>query len=151
MDNIKEWTSLLTPELLTGASCRKKTNLGRISAKSSVMCPSTAQSIKELNWTELKCNTDEQAAKPEPYKLCVCAAVVQHVCVHVQMIICYVPYHSSRRTSASKEGKVCHCFVEKVNIGWQKFYIEEWTITSVNQIEIIRLMLCRTGQIIYSV
>ena len=37
MDNVKEWTSLPMPELLTMASCRKVWK--RISAESSLMCP----------------------------------------------------------------------------------------------------------------
>ena len=44
-DNIKEWTSLPMPELLTRASCRK--DWRRISAESP-----TTQSVKGLNWIE---------------------------------------------------------------------------------------------------
>ena len=51
MDNIKEWTSLPMPELLTGASCRK--DWERISAGSCTMSPLTIQSVKGLNWIEV--------------------------------------------------------------------------------------------------
>ena len=37
MDNIKEWTSLPIPELLTGTSCRK--DWKRISVESTLMPP----------------------------------------------------------------------------------------------------------------
>ena len=50
MDNIKEWTSLPIPELLTRVSCRK--DWKRISAESSLMSPSCPQYVKGLNGTE---------------------------------------------------------------------------------------------------
>ena len=46
MDNIKEWTSLPMPELLTRASCRK--DWKRISADSPVVLPPVTQSVKGL-------------------------------------------------------------------------------------------------------
>ena len=54
MDNIKKWTSLLMPEQLTRASCRKDGK--RISAESSLMPPPpppipTTRSVKGLDWT----------------------------------------------------------------------------------------------------
>ena len=52
MDNIKKWTSLPMPELLTKASCR--TDWKRISAKSSLMSPwwpNQSRDWTELNWT----------------------------------------------------------------------------------------------------
>ena len=55
MDNIKEWTSLPLPELLTRASCRK--DWKRISADSPVMLPPVTQSVKGLKWTELIAHT----------------------------------------------------------------------------------------------
>ena len=51
-DNIKEWTSLPIPELLTTASCRN--DWKRVSAESSFISPRWPnQSGTELNWTEL--------------------------------------------------------------------------------------------------
>ena len=56
MDNVKEWTSLPMPELLTTSSCRKEWK--SISEESSIMPPSpppddpTSQGT-EMNWTEL--------------------------------------------------------------------------------------------------
>ena len=53
MDNIKEWTSLPMPELLTRASCRKDGK--RISAESSLMSPhwtNWSRDWTELNWAE---------------------------------------------------------------------------------------------------
>ena len=58
-DTIKEWTTLPIPELLTRASSRK--DWKRISAESSPTLPpptphpdpTTTQSVKGLNWTEL--------------------------------------------------------------------------------------------------
>ena len=47
MDNLKEWTYLPMPELLTKASCRRLWK--RVSAESSIMSPPTTQSVKELN------------------------------------------------------------------------------------------------------
>ena len=59
MDNIKEWTSLPMPELLTRASCRKDGK--RISAELSIMSTPLhpammIQSVKGLNWTEFYYN-----------------------------------------------------------------------------------------------
>ena len=49
MDNIKEWTSLPTPDLFTRASCRK--HWKRISAESSLMSPRRPSWSRD--WTEL--------------------------------------------------------------------------------------------------
>ena len=49
MDNIKEWTSLPVPELLTMASCRK--GWKRISTKSSLISPQWPS--RSRDWTEL--------------------------------------------------------------------------------------------------
>ena len=49
MDNIKEWTSLLMPELLTRASCIN--DLKRLSAESSIM--SSRRPNRSRNLTEL--------------------------------------------------------------------------------------------------
>ena len=52
MDNTKEWTSLLVPELLTRASCRKDRK--RISAESSLMFPRRLKRSRDwttLNWS----------------------------------------------------------------------------------------------------
>ena len=49
LDNVKEWTPLPMPELLTMASRRK--DWKRISAESSVMSPPTTRSVKGLNRT----------------------------------------------------------------------------------------------------
>ena len=51
MDNIKKWTSLPMPELLTRASCRKKKSWKRIPAESSLMPP--WRSYCSSDWTEL--------------------------------------------------------------------------------------------------
>ena len=52
MDNIKEWTTLPMPKLLTRTSCRKDGK--RKSAESSRMSPDeTIGQGTELNWTEL--------------------------------------------------------------------------------------------------
>ena len=51
MDDIKEWTSLFMPDLLTRASCTR--DRMRISAESSLMPPPTTQSVKGLNRTGL--------------------------------------------------------------------------------------------------
>ena len=50
MDNVKEWTSLPKPELLTGASCWKRLegDLGWFITH----VPPATQSVMELNWTE---------------------------------------------------------------------------------------------------
>ena len=59
MDNIKEWTSLPMPKLLTAASCRKKNGRGsllnRLSCFPSLPPPprATTQSVKGLDGTEL--------------------------------------------------------------------------------------------------
>ena len=56
MDNIKEWTSLPRPELLTRTFCRK--DWKRISAESSLLCPqrpSQSRDWTELNW--VSCST----------------------------------------------------------------------------------------------
>ena len=47
MDNIKEWSSLSMPELLTVASCIKDWN--KISAESFLMSPLTTQSAGGIN------------------------------------------------------------------------------------------------------
>ena len=47
MDNVKEWTFLPMPELLSRAACRK--DWTRISAESSLMFLLTNQSVKGLN------------------------------------------------------------------------------------------------------
>ena len=52
MDNIKQWTSLSTPELLAKASCRK--DWKSISAESSAMYPPMTKSLKVLNWAAHK-------------------------------------------------------------------------------------------------
>ena len=49
MDNIKEWTSLAMPELLTMASCRK--HWKKLSAESSIMSP--RRRIRSRDWTKL--------------------------------------------------------------------------------------------------
>ena len=52
MDNVKEWTPLPMPELLTRASCRR--DWRRISAESSLVSPwwpSQSRDWTELNWT----------------------------------------------------------------------------------------------------
>ena len=51
MSNIKEWTSLPMPELLTRTSHGE--DWKRISAESSVVFPLTIQSVQELGCTEL--------------------------------------------------------------------------------------------------
>ena len=51
MDNIKEWTSLPMPELLTRASCRKRLEEHLCWIIRHV--PPTTQLVKGLNWTEL--------------------------------------------------------------------------------------------------
>ena len=71
MDNIKEWTSLPMPELLTGASCRK--DWKRVCAESSLMLPHpppptlppTAQSVKGLNWIVLVFSLRGRITQPQ--------------------------------------------------------------------------------------
>ena len=50
MDNVREWTSLPIPELLTMANCRKQWK--RLSAESSFVFPPTAKSVTGLNCVE---------------------------------------------------------------------------------------------------
>ena len=47
--DIKEWTSLSMPELLTRAACGK--GWRGVSAESSFMAPLMTQLVKGLNWT----------------------------------------------------------------------------------------------------
>ena len=64
MDNIKEWTSLLMPELLLTASCKK--DWKRSSAESSLRSPrrhSRSWGWTELNWVSHLISTSCQAHK----------------------------------------------------------------------------------------
>ena len=54
VENIKGWTSLLMPELLTRASCRKRLEEDLCWIAPHV--PPATQSVKGPNWTELRIN-----------------------------------------------------------------------------------------------
>ena len=59
MDNIKEWTSLPMPELLTWAFCRK--DWKRISAESALMSPrrpNLSRDLTELNGPYIPSDSD---------------------------------------------------------------------------------------------
>ena len=94
--DIKEWTSLPTPELLTRASCRN--DWERISAESSIMSirwPSPSGDWTELNWTRWQC-----------LPLCVILYIIQDgsVCLSVsystsyKMAVFASLYHTQHHT-----------------------------------------------------
>ena len=83
MDNIKEWTWLPMPELLTRASCRN--DWKRISAESSLMSRLIGQG-NELNWTEHPVNQKATARRNTVYQS-------QESLIHCS---CHTPFYHRR-------------------------------------------------------